>query len=784
MPPPRQQEQETPGFSPGSFMPVHALRTHWRKGVTAALLIIIIGTPVAYQKRDKFQYSVDAKIYVAPRFATVLSEQKETDFDSYQKWRTFQDQQSITVKRYDIVLDALKHLNAQRKKKGEHLIWFPPPTNLKSAEAIDSLPFIDEEPLKREAERIEREQQNNAPDGVNESIELTSARLILDKAKARNDSLYRGTVERLVDEIHATAVKDSYLINVTLDVTMDGDFIQPFDALINKTIQVYMDKQRNETFYSDRDTRLSVLNQKQGEITERIDALVALRTGLAQKLGVTTFSDGMENPFDGLLLESQKSLAVAERDLIQAKGALAVYQDGQGRENRMALDAASFANVVNDPGLNTLKSNFNERRSRLLEQLSGLDQSHPQKQNIDQEIKDSDAEIGLVVEKTSHRFGDMLLQQRKDDVRKAQEVFDGIKRQVEECRLQSAKFSGDYNKALAYTNEIARHQSQLGRIENRKDELSMESNAPSMVRWESMAVQPEKGKGGFKKYMISTLVASIVFGLGLPLVIDWLKSRKEIRTTDQVRKLFGYNPLAAFCEAKWGIAEQRAMADKKRRLALALAREYKTNGNKTFFLTSATPHAGVTGLAMDLAIEFGDLGIKALVVEVNSANPDARYLPESKEIHQWHGLVDLIGGDGCPIHDTILSAQGMLPDRIGIGLSPNSHLFQYDKLEGIFNVLLNEYNVIFFDGPPVLFSADAEFFSSNADHVLFLTKACGPTPGELLRAVSILQRCDPKTISFIVTNLKIYVGNGYYADLKLKYDSFIKDGNNTINNYK
>ena len=145
--------EEQPKVPSGTFMPLVSLRKYWHYGLAAALVVACLGSIVAFSKRDKFTYSVMAKVRIAPRFSTVLTEQKEVDFDSMQKWRLFQEQQAIKVKQYDVVLEALKTLNMGRTKEGKPLIWLQKDDKKHINEDIE----VDETPLQEEVDRLTKQ---------------------------------------------------------------------------------------------------------------------------------------------------------------------------------------------------------------------------------------------------------------------------------------------------------------------------------------------------------------------------------------------------------------------------------------------------------------------------------------------------------------------------------------------------------------------------------------------------------------------------------------------------
>jgi Mrp family chromosome partitioning ATPase len=144
------------------------------------------------------------------------------------------------------------------------------------------------------------------------------------------------------------------------------------------------------------------------------------------------------------------------------------------------------------------------------------------------------------------------------------------------------------------------------------------------------------------------------------------------------------------------------------------------------------------------------------VIEANALKPDPRY-----EEPFLPGLVELLSGEG-DAEACIQPAEGLLPDRIGVGFSGLMHLHNYGVLPGILEQLQPRYPVIFIDAPPVLLSADTEYLASIADITLLLVAALRTLPGDIRRTVDVLRKIDPRTIGFIVTRLERFRGGGYY----------------------
>lgn len=580
----------------------------------------------------------------------------------------------------------------------------------------------------------------------------------------------REAAERLQAALKVVAVKDSYLITINLE----SDTAENLDVLVNAVADSFITNVQKDEFFYASDLRLQSLRDRRKQIEATIKEKSELRTKIAQELGITFFSDTSTNPYDQLLLDTQTALAEAQRERMAAESNLAVFEDNRGHINKDALDAAVFDTLSKDSGLNSLKADFHLRRSKMLEQISGLDNQHPLKIKVQHELRELDDELNRLLKQESERLIKAYLDQRRAEVVKTKQLEQSIQQQLNNHLQKASWFATEYGQALALNNEIERGRKQLEAIDNRIEFFELESQAPGFIRVENYARPPTKPiKGGRKKKLMLAAVGSMVLGLLVPILIDL--SDRCIKTTNQVQKILGFAPLAGILETSDDIEIRRMLADQKRRLALALEREFQLRGTRLILLTSVKPDAGVTGLAMDLALEFADLGSKALVVETNAITPDSRY--QADMLHP--GLVDILSGMET-VDDAIIKADGNLPDRIGVGLPGARHLFAYNKLREFLDGLKSRYDIILLDAPPITLSADSEFLASFADLSLLLVGAGQVQPGELKRAAGLLQKSEPAAVSFIVTHLKIYQGGGYFSQLVQAHKAADQEGSEII----
>ena len=675
----------------GAVMPLVSLIKHYKIGLGIFIAIALLGIPVAWIKGKSF-YSATAVIYVAPRVANILNENKEQDISSPQQYKQFIDQQVGTVGRYDILLAALKNLGDKR------FLWQKP-----------------DEPERRAAERLQ-------------------AALVI------------------------KPVNDTYLISVTLE----SDKAEGLDDIVNTVVETYVENAHEEQLIYASKERVGVLYNQRNKLWDIIADKKKSLAALAQELSVTIFVDSTVNPFDQLLADSQLAYSVAQRDRMAAEAGLLLFENPKDPKASTAFESIVADIVYKDQGLYSLKANMYQRRSELVRLISGLDPKHPGHEQIKKQLEVIEAEVVQATDQLTRDVKRMLLEERRSKVTLTRKIEQDLLAQINTQKENAAWFSTRYNDALTLNHDIKSLYDQLKLVEDRIGFLELESKAPGFIRMDSPARPPEiPVRGGRKKIIILMFIVGLIAGLIVPIIIDMLDRR--IRTAGQVEKLLGYKPLAALLEFGQDAISLKTVADQKRRLALALERERKQSGNPSslILVTAVKPNSATTTLALDLAQDYQNMDIRAVVVEVNPLNPDERYV----SAHTGVGLLDMILDPELAVAEAISPADERYPDRISIGLPTENLLFGYQRLQAALDKIAQTYTAVILDAAPILLSADAEFFAGISDITLLLIAAKQTKPGEIKRAVQLLERINPKSIGFVVTRLENFRGGGYYSSI-------------------
>jgi len=97
-------EQPIPGINP-----LLSLKKHYRVGLWVALLVVLIGLPVAWVK-GKSYYTAESVFLVAPTYMKNMRSDPELEFQSNSQYRQYVNHLSVTVTRYDVMERALAKL--------------------------------------------------------------------------------------------------------------------------------------------------------------------------------------------------------------------------------------------------------------------------------------------------------------------------------------------------------------------------------------------------------------------------------------------------------------------------------------------------------------------------------------------------------------------------------------------------------------------------------------------------------------------------------------------------
>lgn len=611
------------------------------------------------------------------------------------------------------------------------------------------------------------------------------------------DESERKAIQRLMGALQIRAVPQTYLVTIGLE---DKNPYVPA-LLINPIVKSYIKEARSEIFVGEK-LRVENLSQEREEIEAIIDDLSKQLEETADQLGLVTFEEGLQNPYDRMLVDLRSALSNAQQRSVVAKAELDAMVGKHERLLKLSLDAEAQKMTANDRALGDLRAYLYQRRAQLVQTMSGLKPTHEGRQAAERELEQINQEILQATQDKVAEMKAILEERRRAEMRselaeleakleEATRVEEALQHHVEERTREVADFMEVYSRGLGIKEELDRQRRQLVMVMDRIDEIKIEENAPGYVRLISLAEMPEEPRsGGRKKIFMMFLIVAGGAALILPLALDFLDSR--IRTPIDLHRILGFAPSSWLPEIQDENA--RVLFDQQmERLAISIFRDIDQREEATcFFVTAILPGAGKTFVIYQLADQLQRLGIETVVLSCDPSNRSAsseaaareidfaenKKRSKSKKNHRnqqieptlnvepaAQGLVDLMRNT-ADLDQVIIRRGPDQADWIGFGSYADAdELKNVMRLEQVLDAIKTRYRLTLLDGPAILMSANAEAIAGICYGTLIIVDSIDTPVKQLKRALSIIERASPEVVGAVLNQAPLFKRSGYFSQL-------------------
>lgn len=293
------------------------------------------------------------------------------------------------------------------------------------------------------------------------------------------------------------------------------------------------------------------------------------------------------------------------------------------------------------------------------------------------------------------------------------------------------------------------------------------------------------------RYYIIGFLLGILLGVGLAFLIEF--NDTTIRTNDDVEKILSLPILGTIPhiahEKKGGIELKRRSAKSKKEISVVQYprqllsfsgddsvitesyRSLRTNLSfaspdkpiQTLVLTSAGPGEGKSLTSVNLALAYAQMGKKVILVDTDLRRP---VLHHFFNIKREPGFTDLFV-EKCDYEKVIRNNIKENLSIITAGVfSPNpAELLASHKMTQHLEYFKKNYELVFFDTPPVLAVTDATLLGTKTDGILLIIKAHHTDKEIATRAVSVMQNVGVKIWGVVLNDINLthkYSSYGYY----------------------
>ncbi len=569
-----------------------------------------------------------------------------------------------------------------------------------------------------------------------------------------SDLTERRFIEKLQREVYVRAVPDTYMVKIGIE---SGNK-QYLSTLVNAITDSFLATTRSEQIFG-ADDRLKVIEENTIRLRTEIAEFEAQRVALAEKLGLTTFTDSAQNPFDAILQNMRERLTSVSVERSDAQAAYDAFMSQ--REIPTSFGRSLLEMKLQDNGLQSLRNEIVKRTEELSRQLSGLEPRHPnyapamaELTAITQRLAEQEAKFD---ENTFENFRARLIATLDQKT----QVQNELKTSLKALEGRASEFAVNFQQAVKLTAEIKTRNDDLQQLRGRLKYLNTESNAIGFVRLVTPALPAETPYGlGKTKVLLLVLLFATGLALAAPVGIDMLDRR--IRSVNDAEKLMGIP------SAGWQIREEDLPTiifaeTQTRRFVSTLVRNAQRTDRHTYAFAPVKATSGVTTILLNTANILTQLGLKVLVVEADSFAPfdgfDQRHPGLSDYLSEQAPL------DALPQTYTYKEMQLNI---ICIGKHYKEGLKRLDLFKTAAATWSEEYDYVLFDLPPLLLSADSELLIEAIGQVFLVVEADSVTKGEVSRAKRMLEKIDPEGVGLFVNDIPLFRGGGYMEELILE----------------
>jgi capsular exopolysaccharide synthesis family protein len=257
--------------------------------------------------------------------------------------------------------------------------------------------------------------------------------------------------------------------------------------------------------------------------------------------------------------------------------------------------------------------------------------------------------------------------------------------------------------------------------------------------------------------LLVALLAGLAAGFGLALALEQIDD--AISDPSDLETAFNLPLLGTIPKSKEEDA-QAALGDRKSELSEAYMAVQTSLGFSTdhgvppsLTITSTRPGEGKSTTALAIARSLARTGRKVLLLDGDMRAPSVHHL---LNVSNERGLSNFLAGDDnlAPlIHNGSTSEIAIMP----AGPQPPSaaELLASDRLELLFRTLLERFDHVVVDGPPVMGLADAPLLASKTEGTVFVVESHTTKIGQARLAINRLVAANAHILGAVLTKFEM-----------------------------
>ena len=592
---------------------------------------------------------------------------------------------------------------------------------------------------------------------LNESSDNLSAKSRIGEVPLEN---------RLIANLTVAPVSNSQIIKLSYDSTDPQLAANVANSIAANYIELNLERRVNSASFAK-----DFLSKQLADVKSRLEESQVKLNNYAKEKGLYKTND-------------EKSLSLTAQKINQLNIAHSRAETTRiEAQNKYERGQSSFGNakVLENLTVQTLKKSLVEIETKYQEQLQIYKPSYPlmvQLRRQIQKLKDEVARETSVIKQTVERSlqADYLAARGNEE-----KLF-------EELQLQKKYLVEVRDKDIGYKTllrEVDTNSSSYEGLLTRLKEVSVaggvESNNISIL--DPAIVPYSKHKPNTRLNLVLGLVLGVFLGTVVAFLLEFLDDR--VKTTDELERLLGL-PLLGMTPSVKGddpiihalmTMEQpaSAIAESFRSLRTNLLFASREGTPKVLTLTSAMPSEGKSSSCMNLATAFAQSNARVLVIDADLRKPTAH---KRLKLDNSLGLSNFLTYQAS-IEDIV--QETLIPGVSAVTagpLSPNpSELLSSERLQELFDLAPDTFDIIIIDAPPVMGLADALVLANRASATVMVTAFAQSKKRQIQDAHRRLKQSHANIIGVLFTKVKT---GGSYGGYNYDYEYYYSYGNDRI----
>lgn len=585
------------------------------------------------------------------------------------------------------------------------------------------------------AERVVRAGNLTADKAFTEAFKLDRPEAGMSSSDRVN--LTNEAVEILLDELNVSPVRSSSLVDIGFTTPSPDLSAKLTNLWVTQFVQASIDRR----FAATSDAR-KYLESRLGTLRENLEMSERALISYAMGRGIVTISS--ETDVNG---KTQTETLVGA-DIAEVTKALA-----RAREARVAAEAElnntlTGSALANAPTVSDLRAKRAVVAAELAQQRTLFEENYPSVASLKAQLETLDRSIAAEVGRSSqgNRQAYNAAVQRERDLRAELDALTDKYNVQQRDSIQMAILQRDVDSNRQLYDGLLQRYKEIG-------VAGVGTNNISVVDSAQVPDAPSSPR------LVWNMALALLFGTVLAAGIVFLleKMDSSIRNPRDVQPRFGLPLLGAIPEVL-DVSVADAIIDKKSAIyesyfSLMTNLTFLTDHGapRSIMLTSSRPKEGKSNSSLCLATVLAATGKSIILVDADVRNPSLnRYL----DISNQRGLSHYLSGDD--------NLDGMITELPKFGFSiitagkmpPNAaELLGSDKFGILIETLLNRFDHVLIDSPPLLGLADAPLIARRVEGVLFTIEANSTKTRVIATALARLRMSGAKLFGAIVTKI-------------------------------